>query len=81
MQGMYPDVGSIDTTGQPVESLGDRAFLGRGVAWQMPGWGALLLFENGSVLVIEGPGTGATIEETDAQLIAAAKALQAFPSS
>ena len=81
MQEVYPDVASIETTGQPVEGVGERAFLARGGAFQTPTFGWLALFDNGAVVMIELESSAATIAETDAQLIAAAKALRPFPDS
>jgi len=77
----YPDVASIETTGQPVEGMGERAFLARGHAFQTPTYGTLVLFDSGAVVMIELGSSAATIAETDAHLIAAARALQPFPGS
>jgi len=81
IQGVYPDIASIETTGQPVEGVGERAFLARGDAFQTPTFGWLVLFDNGAVVMIELESSAATIAETDALLIAAAKALEPFPGS
>ena len=78
---VFPELASVEMTGQPVEGAGGRAFLVRGSGWDMPGFGALVLFRDGAVVMIELGTDGATLAETDAQLIAAAKALQPFPGS
>ena len=76
----YPEIASIETNGEPVEGLGGRAFLARGTGWDTPGYGALVLFHDNAVVMIQFGTNAATTAETDAKLIAVVRALQPFPT-
>jgi hypothetical protein len=76
----YSEIASIETNGEPVEGLGGRAFLARGTGWDTPGYGALVLFRDNAVVMIQFGTNAATAAETDAKLIAVVRALQPFPT-
>jgi hypothetical protein len=75
LQSIFPALESVETTGEPVDGIGDRAYL---LPALEPGFGSIVVFDADVVVVIAVGMSESMQETTRRELLAAAQALQPF---